>query len=34
MFNVVPEFGTMVMMILIISIISSIVLSRHTIIKF
>ena len=34
MFNVVPEFGTMVMMILIISIISSIALSRRTLIKF
>ena len=34
MFNVVPEFGTMVMMILIISIISSIVLSRRALIKF
>ncbi len=34
MFNVVPEFGTLVMMILIISIISSIVISRQTLIKF
>ena len=34
MFNVVPEFGTLVMMILIISIISILVISRSTLIKF
>jgi predicted secreted protein with PEFG-CTERM motif len=30
MFTIVPEFGTLVMMILIVSIISSIILSKHT----
>ena len=34
MFNVVPEFGTIVMMIFIISIISSIVISRRSLVKF